>query len=188
MPTVAVLYFSASGHTARFASSISKGAASVPGVQTRLLAIRGEEIVHGRYKNDELMAELDLSDAILFGCPTFMAGPAAQFKAFADATGDRWHDRRWRDKLAAGFTVSGALSGDKLITLQYLQAFAMQHGMLGVGLDELPAQGNGPNRLGSWIGAMAIGGLDASETTPVPEDLLTGEALGKRVATFLSKA
>ena len=46
-----------------------------------------------------------------------MGGPAAQFKAFADATGERWYRGAWRDKLAAGFTVSSGPSGDKLNTL-----------------------------------------------------------------------
>ena len=36
--------------------------------------------------------------------------PAAQFKAFADATGERWFKAAWKDKLAAGFTVSGSRS------------------------------------------------------------------------------
>jgi NAD(P)H dehydrogenase (quinone) len=43
-----------------------------------------------------------------------MGGPAAQFKAFADATSERWFKRVRLNKLAAGFTVSGGPSGDKL--------------------------------------------------------------------------
>jgi len=35
-----------------------------------------------------------------FGSPTYMGGPAAQFKAFADATGDRWAARTWANKVA----------------------------------------------------------------------------------------
>ena len=43
-----------------------------------------------------------------------------------------------------------------------------------IGLGELPSQPSGVNRLGSWLGAMAIGGLSSSDDTPNKEDLLTG--------------
>src|SRR5690349_20301554 len=124
MATVSILYFSRSGRTAKLAEAVGKGAASVDGVKTNLLAIRGEDIVHGSYRNEELMAALDASDALIFGSPTYMGGPAAQFMAFADASVERWSEQRWRDKLAAGFTVSGALSGDKFNTLQYFHTLA----------------------------------------------------------------
>lgn len=187
MATVSIIYFSASGNTAKFAEAVAQGAASVAGVKTNLLAISGDDIVKGRYKNENVMATLNASDAIIFGSPTFMGGPAAQFKAFADASSESWYVQKWRDKLAAGFTVSGALSGDKLSTLQYFQTLAMEHGMVWIGLGEMPAQPNGVNRLGSWIGAMGIGGVASSDGMPNQEDLLTAEVLGKRVAAFASK-
>jgi NAD(P)H dehydrogenase (quinone) len=185
MATVSIIYFSGSGRTAKLAEAVSKGAASVDGVKTNLMAVRGEDIVNGRYHNEEVMATLDASDALIFGSPTYMGGPAAQFMAFADATVERWSEQRWRDKLAAGFTTSGALSGDKFNTLQYFHTLAMQHGMIWIGLGELPGQPNGVNRLGSWGGVMAQP-LDESADV-VPEDKLTGESLGKRVATFALK-
>ena len=52
-------------------------------------------------------------------------------------------------------------------------------------MGELPGQPNGVNRLGSWGGVMAQP-LDESADI-VPEDKLTGELLGKRVATFALK-
>ena len=183
MKTVSILFYSTAGHTARMAEAVAAGARSVEGVQAQLIAIDANDIVKGRYKNPEVMAQLDASDAIILGSPTYMGGPAAQFKAFADASSERWYGQQWRDKLAAGFTVSGTLSGDKYHTLQYLHALAMQHGMIWVGLGELPAQENGVNRLGSWIGAMGVSGHEPSDGTPGADDLLTGEVLGRRVAT-----
>src|SRR5882672_7358216 len=153
MPTVSVICFSGSGHTTKLAEAVTKGAASVAGVKTNLIAISGDDINKGRYSNDAVFAQLDASDAIIFGSPTYMGGPAAQFKAFADATGERWYQRKWADKIAAGFTVSGGPSGDKLSTLQYFFTLAMQHGMVWLGLNELPAE-NGVNRLSSYAGAM----------------------------------
>jgi hypothetical protein len=39
----------------------------------------------------------------------------------------------------------------------------MQHGMIWIGLVEMPAQLNGVNRLGSWGGAMAETGQESPE-------------------------
>jgi len=187
MSTVSIVFFTGSGHTAKLAEAIHKGATSVDGVQANLIAISGDDITKGRYKNDAVFAQLDASDALIFGSPTYMGGPAAQFKAFADATGERWFRSAWRDKLASGFTVSNSPSGDKSGTLQYFHTLAMQHGMFWVGLGELPMQPNGINRLGSFGGAMAQAGFDSPEVAPNAEDKLTGELLGKRVAQFAAK-
>ena len=155
MPTVSIICFSGFGHTGKLAEAVHKGAASVAGVKTNLIAINGEDIVKGRYRNEGVLAQLDASDAIIFGSPTYMGGPAAQFKAFADASSAKWFTSAWRDKLAAGFTVSGSPSGDKFSTLQYFFTLAMQHGMIWVGLGEMSAQPSGVNRLGAFSGVMA---------------------------------
>jgi NAD(P)H dehydrogenase (quinone) len=187
MTTVSILYFSGSGHTTKLAEAVAQGAAAVTGVQTHLIAINGDDITKGRYKNDAVFAQLDASDAIIFGTPTYMGGPAAQFKAFADATAGKWFTSAWRDKLAAGFSVSSSPSGDKFSTLQYLHTLAMQHGMIWVGLGEMPMQPSGINRLGSFSGATAQAGQEAPDVAPNAADKLTGELLGKRVATFAVK-
>jgi NAD(P)H dehydrogenase (quinone) len=162
------------------AEAVAQGAAA-HGAKVNLLPIRGEDINQGRYLNDGLLDQLDASDAIIFGSPTYMGGPAAQFKAFADATGERWYLRKWADKIAAGFTVSGGPSGDKLATLQYFFTLAMQHGMVWLGLNELPAA-NGVNRLSSYAGAMGQAAQEQPEVAPNGADKLTGESLGRRVA------
>jgi NAD(P)H dehydrogenase (quinone) len=187
MPTVSVIYFSGSGHTARLAEAVNKGAASVPGVKTNLIAISGDDIAKGRYQNDAVFAQLDASDAIIFGSPTYMGGPAAQFKAFADATAAKWFASAWRDKLAAGFTVSNSPSGDKFSTLQYFFTLAMQHGMIWLGLGEMPMQANGINRVGSFSGVMGLAGQESPDVAPGAPDKLTGELLGRRIATLAAK-
>jgi NAD(P)H dehydrogenase (quinone) len=187
MPTITVIYFSGTGHTTKLAEAVQHGAASVPGVQTNLIAINGDDITQGRYSNDEVFAKLDASDAIIFGTPTYMGGPAAQFKAFADATGGRWFASAWRNKLAGGFTVSSSPSGDKSSTLNYLFTLAMQHGMVWVGQPELPLQPNGVNRLGSASGVMGQAGQEAPEVAPSAGDKRTGELFGQRIAEFAAK-
>jgi NAD(P)H dehydrogenase (quinone) len=187
MSTVSIIYFSGFGHTAKLAEAVHRGAASVSGVKAHLLAIDGKDIVEGRYKNEAVMAQLDASDAIIFGSPTYMGGPSAQFKTLADASSASWFRSAWRDKLAAGFTVSNSPSGDKFSTLQYFFTLAMQHGMIWVGLGEMPLQANGVNRLGSFGGVMAQAGQEPTEVAPNAADKLTGEILGRRVATLAAK-
>ena len=187
MPTVSVIYFSGTGHTTKLAEAVTKGAASVAGVKTNLIAISGDDITKGRYANETVFAQLDASDAIIFGSPTYMGGPAAQFKAFADATGAKWYAGAWRDKIAAGFTVSMGPSGDKLSTLHYFFTLAMQLGMIWIGLPELPMNDKGINRLSSYSGVMAQAGQEPTDVAPNAADKLTGELLGKRVAEYAVK-
>jgi NAD(P)H dehydrogenase (quinone) len=182
MTTLSVIYFSGSGHNAKMAEAVVKGAASVADVKVNLIAIHGDDIVKGRYQNDAVMKQLDESEAIIFGSPTYMGGPAAQFKAFADATGERWYRSAWRDKLAAGFTVSGGPSGDKLSTLHYFFTLAMQHGMIWVGLAESPMNDKGINRLSSYSGVMGQAGQEPTDVAPNAADKLTCELFGVRVA------
>lgn len=178
---VAVAYHSGYGHTARQAEAVAAGAAAVPGTLVDLLSV------------DELTVELwdilELADAIVFGAPTYMGGPSGVFKSFADATAGLWAEDRWKDKLAAGFTNSGHMQGDKLNTLIYFAILAAQHGMhwvnLGLkgGWDTSQGSAEDVNRLGSWLGAMAQSNKDQSaDLVPPPSDLRTAEALGRRVA------
>jgi NAD(P)H dehydrogenase (quinone) len=179
---VAIAYHSGFGHTARQAEAVARGAASVPHTAVSLHDV-GE-------LNDELWRSLDRADAIVFGTPTYMGSPSAVFKTFAEATAAVWADNmRWRDKIAAGFTNSQAISGDKLNTLVDLAILAAQHGMHWVGLDLYPgwsstsASIDDLNRLGSWLGAMAQShGDEGPEVAPRGSDLETAAHLGRRVA------
>jgi NAD(P)H dehydrogenase (quinone) len=182
MTTISIVYHSGSGHTAKMAEAVAKGAGSVNDVKVNLLALSGKDIAEGRFKNDALLAQLDASDAVIFGSPTYMGGPSGQFKCFADATGERWYKSAWKDKVGAGFTVSSGPSGDKLSTLHYFFTLAMQHGMVWAGLTETPMNDQGINRLSSYSGAMAQAGMESPEVAPNAADKLTGEALGRRVA------
>ena len=74
------------------------------------------------------------ADAIVFGAPTYMGGPSWQFKKFADASSKPWFGKAWRNKLAAGFTNSATLNGDKFSTLAYFWTLSQQHGMLWAGM------------------------------------------------------
>jgi multimeric flavodoxin WrbA len=177
---IAIAYHSRSGHTARLAEAVAAGAADLPGTGVSLTDVSAM----GR---DEWRL-LDRADALIFGSPTHMGSASAAFHAFAEASSRRWFTGAWRDKLAAGFTHSGAKAGDKSSTLGYLMTFAAQHGMLWVGLG-LAAGWNTTrgseddlNRLGFWTGAAAQSNLDETADAVSGADLRTAGHLGRRVA------
>jgi len=183
MTQVAVLFHSGYGHTRKQAEAVRDGAASVAGVRAELVPIDAQgELPEGAWER------LSRADAIVFGTPTYMGGPSWQFKKFADASSKVWGAQGWKDKVAAGFTNSASINGDKQGTLQYLFTLAMQHSMLWVGTGLMPsnsksAQRNDVNWLGSFSGAMAQAPSDASpEEGPLPGDIKTARIFGRRVA------
>lgn len=179
---IAVAYHSGYGHTARQAEAVAAGAGSVPGTTVDLVPI--DDLT------EDVWARLTAADGIVFGTPTYMGSPSWVFKKFAEESVRIWAaDLAWRDKIAAGFTNSKAMSGDKLNSLVDLAVFAAQHGMIWVGLDVYPGWAESTasiedlNRLGSWLGAMAQSDADLSaEKAPPATDLRTASALGARVA------
>ena len=191
MSTVSIVYYSNSGSTELLAKAVARGARSVEGTEVQLFPITGQQITQGRWEDPEVLKALSASDAIIFGTPTYMAGPSAQFKAFADATGSVWYTRGWKDKVAGGFTVSGSPSGDKVNTLNYLTAYAAQHGMSWVGQDILPYKSGAAdalNRAGVFTGASAQNTNAPGAPASLHQgDLLTGEAYGRRVAEFAQR-
>lgn len=179
MTKVAVVYHSGYGHTAELAKAVARGAATIGGVEAQLIAADHVE-KHWR--------DLDAADAIIFGAPTYMGSVSAPFKSFMDASSKVWAEQRWKDKVAAGFTNSGSQNGDKFNTLAQLITFAMQHGMVWVGLGLMPGNNSTRgsiddlNRLGSSTGAMAQSNVDQGIEGIAKSDLATAEHLGKRVA------
>lgn len=180
MAEVTVAFHSDCGHIAKLAERIAAGASEITGVGSLVRSI-GE-------LTDDLWDDLARSDAIIFGSPTYMAGPSAVFKRFAEASLPIWASRGWTGKLAAAFTHSQAMSGDKLNTLQYFSLLAAQHGMVWVNLDLLPgwcreqASIDDLNRLGGWLGVMSQSNGDGPlETNPRTSDLETGRHLGRQV-------
>ena len=176
MQQVSVVFHSSYGNTLKQAEAVGRGAVAVP--DTRLVLVPVEQV-------SDHWPDLQASDALVFGAPTYMGSASAKFKAFMEETSHRvWAKQEWRDKLAAGFTNSGWPSGDKLQTLVQLSSFAAQHGMIWLGLDVLPSD-DGPNRLGSWLGAMARS--PSQGDGPSEADLLAATHLGRRVADWAAR-
>ena len=178
-PTVAVAFHSGYGHTAVLAKAVARGAAEAG---AEVLTIAVDAIT------DEQWAQLDAADAIIFGAPTYMGTASAAFHTFAEASSQRWYTQTWADKIAAGFTNSGAKNGDKSSTLGYFFTMAAQHGMHWVSLGIQPGWSsttgseNDINRLGYFVGAGAQTPVDTGAEGVHKSDIATAELLGDRVA------
>lgn len=188
MTKIAVVYFSGYGHTTKLAESVQSGAAAVANVEVTMVRIdENGNIPEGTF--DVLSAQ----DAIIYGSPTYMGGPAWQFKKFADASSKLWFNQTLKNKIAAGFTNSASQNGDKHSTIQYLFTLSQQHGQIWVGTGLLPSnkKDSGPadvNWSGGFAGVMAISPSDASaEEAPRSGDLITARLLGERVAQIAAQ-
>ena len=176
MTDIVVVYHSGYGHTQRMAQAVAQGAGA------QLLAIDAEgNLPAGGW---EL---LKAADAIIFGSPTYMGSVSWQFKKFADASSKPWYAQEWKDKIAAGFTNSAGMSGDKFNVLTTLFTLAMQHGMVWVSQGLMPSNTRGAKRddvnyLVSYGGAIAQSPSDAGADAMAAGDLETARLFGERVA------
>ncbi|URI07238.1 flavodoxin family protein [Aquincola tertiaricarbonis] len=172
---ISIVFDSGYGHTAKQAEAVAAGARRVAGTEVTLIPVADGELPW-----DTLAA----SDAIVFGSPTYNGTISARLKKFMeDSTRPAWVPQAWRNKVAAGFTNSGAMHGDKLNSLITMALFAAQQGMVWVGLDLFPGKTpEDKNRVGGWLGAMAQSDDASPEVTPPASDLDTAAHLGQRVA------
>jgi NAD(P)H dehydrogenase (quinone) len=184
MPKIIIVYHSGYGHTKRVAQAVLAGATDA-GAEAKLLPVGDID--------DDAWAELDAADAIVFGAPTYMGGPSADFKKFADASSKPWLTQKWKDKIAAGFTNSAHMNGDKFLTISYFVTLAMQHGMIWTGAGMMPsntkaATRNDLNFVGGFTGLLTQSPADASpEEAPPPGDLETARAFGARIAAVTAR-
>ena len=185
MAKIAIIYDSGYGHTAVVAEEVATGARGIAGTTV--------DVIKATDAKDALDTLLPY-DALIFGTPTYMGGVSSAFKAFMDASGGAWMKQAWKDKFAAGFSNSGSLSGDKLLTLQHLAVFAAQHSMLWVSQGLMPPSskehGGKPddiNRAGSYLGLMTQSDNAAPTETPSAGDKKTAQLFGARVAEVVSR-
>jgi multimeric flavodoxin WrbA len=176
MSDIVIVFHSGYGHTAQVAEAIAETA------RAELLPIAADgQLPEGGWES------LQRASVIVFGTPTYMGGPSWQFKRFADASSKPWFGRQWKDKLAAAFTNSASMNGDKAATLSYLFTLSQQHGMFWVGTGMMPANSKAATRddinyLGASAGLMTTTPSDASVDEMVAGDIATAKAFGQRIA------
>ncbi|MBE0549275.1 MAG: flavodoxin family protein [Rubrivivax sp.] len=181
MSKIVIVYHSGYGHTRKVAEAVAAGSGGA------LLVIDAEgNLPAGGWE------QLAAAEAIVFGSPTYMGGPSWQFKKFADASSKQWFTMQWRNKLAAGFTNSATLNGDKFSTLTYMFTLSQQHGMFWVGMGMHAPNAkkhtrDDVNNVGGYAGLMTVTPSDASVDEMVPGDLATARAFGERVVEALAE-
>ncbi len=178
---VAIVYHSGYGHTVKVAEAVARGAAGVEGALIELIEA-GEA--------SRRWQALDDADAIIMGAPTYMGSLSAPFKAFMDDTSHlQYAEKRWANKVAAGFTNGASRGGDKQNSLVQLMTFAAQHQMhwvnlgLNYGNNRSVTHEDILNRDAYTLGMAAQADMDqGGDVAPPASDIRTAEFLGRRVA------
>lgn len=178
---VCIVFHSGYGHTQKVAQAVAEGSGGT------LLAIDDQGNLA-----PEGWAQLAAARAIIFGSPTYMGNVSWQFKKFVDASSAVWGSQGWKNKLAAGFTNSAGINGDKLSTLHTLFTLSQQHGMLWVSTGMMPSNTKAAvrddvNYLASFAGLMTATPADASPDEMVPGDLRTARLFGERIADVVRR-
>jgi NAD(P)H dehydrogenase (quinone) len=178
---IAIVYHSGYGHTRKIAEAVAEASGGT------LIAI--DE--HGNLPA-QAWETLAAARAIVFGTPTYMGNVSWQFKKFADATSAVWMKQGWRNKLAAAFTNSASVSGDKQSTLYTLFTLSQQHGMIWVGTGMMPSNAKAATRddinyLSSFAGLATATPSDAGVDEMVPGDLRTAKVFGERIADVVRR-
>ena len=179
---ISIVYHSANGHTGQVARLMENHMRSN---LSQVCLVKVEDA-------KEKMETLHSSDTIVFGSPTIFGNVSARFKQFMELTDGFWYKQCWKDKLAAGFTVSSTCHGDKLNVLNSLMLFAAQHSMLWISQGILPRfindeQTEGQNRLASYIGLMTQCNNGKTVGALHPGDVLTVELFAKRILDITLK-
>ncbi len=143
MAKIAIVYYSAYGHTLDLAKAIEKGAKEA-GAETRLRKVKelvpddvikgsqGLSAGHALQKDipEAALGDLEWADGIAFGTPTRFGNTTAQLRNFLDQTGPLWAKGALAGKVAAFFTGASTPHGGHETTILTLSTFAYHHGML----------------------------------------------------------
>jgi NAD(P)H dehydrogenase (quinone) len=176
---ICIVFHSGYGHTRKIAQRVAAGCDGA------LIEIDENGVIA-----DTAWQQLEQSQAIVFGTPTYLANVSWQFKKFVDASSSVWMKQGWKNKFAAAFTNSAGINGDKGVTLQTIFAFTQQHGMLWISTGMMPSNAKASKRddlnyLASFTGLMTATPFDASADEMVEGDLNTAFAFGQRIAQVL---
>jgi NAD(P)H dehydrogenase (quinone) len=121
---ILVVYYSATGNTAKLASSLADGARET-GAEVRLRTVAETapapaiatnprwqaHIDSGPHADQVSLDDLEWADGLAAGSPTRFGGPAAQLKSFLDTTGGLWAQGKLANKVATSFTTASTAHG-----------------------------------------------------------------------------
>lgn len=137
-----MLYYSASGATARMAQEVARGVQGVAAIDARLRtvpAVSAETAQMAPDIPDEGPMFCELEDlrhcsGLVLGSPTRFGNMAAPMKYFIDRTSELWLSGALVDKPAGVFTSTSSLHGGQESTLLSMQLPLLHHGMVLAGL------------------------------------------------------
>jgi NAD(P)H dehydrogenase (quinone) len=140
-PSILILYYSRTGHTAALARQAARGVESAGGVaklrtvppvapttSTATPPVPDEGAPYAE------VADLAAADGLLLGSPTRFGNMAAPLKHFLDSTSELWLKGALVDKPAGVFTSTSSPHGGQESTLLSMQLPLLHHGMLVVGV------------------------------------------------------
>jgi NAD(P)H dehydrogenase (quinone) len=121
---ILVVYYSATGNTAKLAESLGKGAAET-GAEVRVRTVvetappeaiatnpRWQAYVDaGPRTGLATLGDLEWADGIAVGSPTRFGGAASQLKSYLDTTGGLWAKGKLANKVATSFTTASTAHG-----------------------------------------------------------------------------
>ena len=193
-PSILVLYYSRSGHTAQLARLIARGVEEVPGMQARLRQVPPVAPVTQIAQPPEpeegapYATREDLLDCVglALGSPTRFGNMAAPLKYFLDSTGAEWASGALVGKPAAVFTSTSTMHGGQESTLLSMALPLLHHGMLLLGLPYTEPALSSTLSGGSPYGASHVAG-PAGDNAISEHERELARALGRRLADTARK-
>ncbi|KAI8921077.1 NAD(P)H dehydrogenase (quinone) [Powellomyces hirtus] len=197
-PTVYVVIYSTWGHVLKLAESVMKGLNEAGNVTATLYQVKEtlpQEVLDkmhaAKFDHIPILEPKDLAnaDAFLFGIPTRYGSPAAQVKAFWDATGGLWQSGALVGKYAGVFTSTASQHGGMETTIYTFLPHLAHHGIIYVplGYQSQVLFDNSEVIGGSPWGAGTIANGDGSRQ-PSEKELSIAETQGKTFAATVAKA
>jgi len=161
---VLVLYHSLTGNTEQLAEAVAEGARSVPGA-----------VVTVKKVGETTSADLEATDALVIGSPTYWGTIATPVKQFLDD-----HPPFMGDKVGGAFATGGSDGGGKELVVLSLLAAMLNYGMVVVG----PHYEEDGIRFGGF-GVAATTGVDSPGIDEAEK--WRGRLLGERVARVAAR-
>ena len=118
---ILVVYYSRTGNTEQMARGVIEGAKRVPGVVTKL-----------RNANEASKEDLEATDGIILGRPTYFANIPGEMKAIMDNWNWKWKVD-FTDKVGGAFTTAGGQVGGQGHVVVSLLLFMLNNRMIVAG-------------------------------------------------------
>ena len=194
---ILVLFYSFTGHTAKLAEYIARGAREIEGVDVQVKQVpelipdsvfeAKPELKKARESFAHIpvatMEDLTSADGVAFGSPVHFGSFASQIKQFIDQLSPIFVKGTMVGKPAAFFTSSGSIHGGEEAALLSLMIPTLNLGMIPIGVP-YPVQGVGPGfDAGSPYGAIFVSG-HKGENEISEGDIKIARILGKRLSAM----